>query len=229
MIDKAYILAFSDEKMNDKAEFNRFIIPVNPENMARTFKIEREGSQAPGTQNNNPKPSKIVNEDLKFDFILDNTNTIENYAQEHRGKAVTDQITDFLNVTYKMDGKARKSNHLKIIWGKYFSFDCVLTSLNITYNLFSSTGLVLRAKLSVSFEGFVEPTKRIKLENKSSGSLTSVLPPQVLADSFPNVIHKAYKPSGAASNPYMLIAKSNNIVNFRGGNKNNSLILPPLE
>ena len=230
MIEKIYILGFLNEKMTQAANPSKFVIPVNPENMTRTFKIEREGSQAAGTQHNNQKQSKTKNEDLKFDVILDNTNTIENYAQEQRGKIVPDQINDFLDVTYKMVGEVRKPNHLKIVWGTYFTFDCVLTSLNISYNLFDSKGMVLRAKLSVAFEGFVEPTLRVIKEDKSRESLTKVLDPKALMDeSFPHVIHKAYQSTGAAANPYMQVAKNNNIINFRGIKEKSNLILSPLQ
>jgi hypothetical protein len=221
MLEKVIIRAFANNNLTGP-QVGDFVLPINPENMTRNFKIERDNSQAGGNQHNSSKYDKTKSEDLKFDFILDNTNTVENYY--YGGIPVPTQIGSFLSVAYDLKSDTHQPNKVKIIWGKDFVFDCVLESLNITYNLFSLSGEVLRAKLSVSFTGFVSNEKRVRIEGKLDGALTKVVP-LLSEERITDVTQKVYQ----NKNLFMQVAKINNIVNFRGLIPGNNLTLPPIE
>jgi Contractile injection system tube protein len=218
---KITIQAHKNPKMTD-SPLAFFELPINPENMTRTFKIQRDESQAPGTQKNDAKFKKTENEELKFDFILDATNTVEGYLYE--AKSISKQLDKFLEVVYKMNGDKREPNVLKIIWGAEFVFECQMSSLNVTYSLFDPTGLPLRAKLSVSFNSYMESEKRVILEDKKLGTLTTVQN-LVTKPKLGNIAHDVY----SDANVYLQIAKANNMVNFRSLKDAVNLVLPPVQ
>lgn len=221
MIDKVIIQGYKDAELTG-TPVSTFKLPVNPENLARTFKVQRDETQASGTQQNAQKFKRTENEELKFDFTLDATNTIEGYL--YQAKSITEQLDNFLDVVYKMNGEKREPNALKIIWGSEFVFECQMSSLNATYSLFDPTGLPLRAKLSVSFNSYMEAKKRVILEDKKQGALTSVVS-KVVGERLADIVQKAY----SDPNLFLQIAKINNIVNFRGLKETADLILPPIQ
>ena len=221
---KVILRAFDDEKLLHKTkDVPPFTLPINPENMTRTFKIERDNAQAPGNQHTTSKHGRTKNEELKFDFILDGTKTIDTYLLEYAEISVPKQIEAFLKVTYALNGEKRKPNFVKIIWGEEFLFDCVLTSLNITYTLFNADGLVLRAKMSVSFDMFVSAEKRVLEEDKTSEDMTKQIN-LLKEESFLNLFQ------GLETDPtiYLKVAKSNNMINFRDKLTISSIIIPPI-
>ncbi len=205
------------------ASIANFSVPVNPENMTRTLKIEQDQTQSRGSSGRGNGFDEMKAEDLKFDFILDGTKTIEGYGQDLVAKEVSEQIELFLKTTYTMNGKTHRPNYLKIIWGSDFTFDCTLTSLNVIYTLFKPDGLPLRAKLSASFAGHTEPVARILQEDKNSPDLTHVRTVSD-ADKIFNKANEIY----ASPKFYMQVAQVNKLVNFRSLKNVSRLIFPPL-
>ena len=223
MVEKVIIKGFGDSDMTS-AKKGEFVLPINPENMTRSFKIERDTTQAGGNQHTNAQYDVTKSEDLKFDFILDHTNTIEGYSDALKSKTVPEQIKMFLDVAYNLKSDTHQPNKIKIIWGNDFVFDSVLTSLSITYTLFSAEGTVLRAKLSTSFTGYVSPEKRVRIEDKTQGTLTKVLP-KIAGERIADIAQKVYSDPSI----YLQIAKANNIINFRSLKDAVNLILPPVQ
>jgi Contractile injection system tube protein len=223
MMTKVEIKTFSDKTYRSEKKNENFKIPVNPENMTRTLKIEHDHTQSRGSGGNNSKFDMMKSEELKFDFILDGTKTIENYGQDLIEKPVSEQIEAFLKAVYKMDGETHKPNFVKIIWGKDFSFDCVMNSLNISYTLFRPDGVPLRAKLSASFAGFTEPLAQSRKDDKNSPDLTHVHSVNDAEKIF-NKSNQIYKTPML----YMQVARANKLVNLRSLKGVTQLIFPPL-
>jgi Contractile injection system tube protein len=200
-----------------------FIVPVNPDTLSRSFATQQNNTSATGNAENDGKFERMASQQLSFDFILDGTGIIEGYDKSHAKKDVSVQIEHFLNVTYKMNGDIRQPNFIKVVWGQNFTFDCKLESLSISYTLFKPNGEPLRAKLNVSFKGFVNPKKRVEYnEQKNNGDLTKIIE---AADNLANVADSVYNDASK----YLQIAKANGIVNFRGIKEGVELILPPIQ
>ncbi|MET6997344.1 CIS tube protein [Chitinophaga defluvii] len=219
-VEKIVIKGFLDKKQQDEMGIS-FTIPVNPESYARTYKIENESGATAGNQGGAPKYKGTAPEQLKLDFTLDNTGTIEGNILN--GTPVPKQIDQLVKVVYNMQGESHRPGILKIVWGSFFVFDCVLASLEINYVLFNPQGTPLRAKISATFTQYIAPEKRVEKEKKKSPDLTRVIK-ITNGDSLPLLTYRSY---GDATH-YMKVAKANNLVSFRPLRAGDELVFPPI-
>ena len=85
----------------DKNDFRKedknlmFVTPINPETFTKTSHIELELSRAHGQPGTAPKYNSTAPEELKIDFVLDGTKTMEGYVEKYKNMEVTLQIKAF--------------------------------------------------------------------------------------------------------------------------------------
>lgn len=169
---KFEIKSFSDNKFKKDGGKKDFKLPINPETFSRNLKVERDTTKGHGNNQTNPKFVGTAPEELKIEFILDGTGTMEGYLESLKNMPVKDQLKKFVECVYDYDGKIHSPRYLKIHYGSEVKFDCVLTSLDINYTLFNSDGSPLRAKLTANFLQYIDPESRAKKERNSSPDLT---------------------------------------------------------
>ncbi len=213
------IHAYSDKRLQKKT--GEFVLPINPEKYAQTFKVEYDVKPAEGSQGVEGKFKSSAPTDLKLDFVFDGTNTVYGYAQE--GKTVPEQLQAFKAVVYDLSGDIHQPKYLKVIWTD-FVFDCILTELQITYTLFSPDGTPLRAKIGCKFLNYLETERRVLEEGKSSPDLTHVRR-VTQSDTLPLMVNTIY------SDPtlYLEVARVNGLTNFRNVAVGTRLIFPPVD
>jgi LysM repeat protein len=169
-----------------------------------------------------PEYQLTAPEQLKLDFILDNTNTIE--GNVHEGITVAQQVKMLQAAAYWIDSESHRPGRLKIQWGTFFTFDCVLSSMDISYVLFSADGAPLRAKVSVNFIQYVEDTKRVAKENKKSPDLYRSV--RVMdGDTLPMLTYKSYGDPAL----YQKVAYYNELVSVRALQTDQELAFPPVK
>lgn len=224
-LSKVTIIAYSNRELTQKrAKPNdQFLLPINPETYNRTFKMEQEKSSGQNNQGNDPKYVRTAPEELKLDFHLDGTGTVEGYYNNEglENAPVSAQIERFLNIVYYMGGEEHRPPYLKLNWGE-FVFPCVLTNLDINYTLFHANGDPLRAKLSATFLNYIEQEKRVAKEDKRSPDLTHVK--RIQEDSLPLMTYEIY----GDTKYYLHIAKANDLTSFRNIKPSSELVFPPL-
>lgn len=169
---KFEIKSFSDNQFKKDGGKKDFKIPINPENFTRNLKVERDATKGHGNQHTNSKFVGTAPEELKIEFTLDGTKTVEGYLESMKSMAVKDQLKKLLECVYDYDGKIHSPRYLKILYGSELNFNCVLTSLDINHTLFNADGSPLRAKVTANFLQYVAPETRAKKERNSSPDLT---------------------------------------------------------
>lgn len=218
-VTKIVIRPFLNQKQDQRAGED-FTIPVNPESYSQAYKVELKEKPAGGNQGSAPEYKFTSPEELKLDFTLDNTGTIEGNVYE--GTPVPKQVEKLLATVYKMQGEAHRPSILKIQWGSFFTFDCVLSSLDINYVLFRPNGEPLRAKVSATFKQYTEPQIRSRQENKKSPDLTRVI--RVAdGDTMPNLSYKSY----GTPKYYPQVAYANKLMSIRTLRTGDDLVFPP--
>lgn len=218
---KLVIYAYQNKNYSGKRK--KFVLPINPEKYDQTLKIAQDSTQAAGNQGNSSRLNKTPSQTLKLDFVFDGTGTVEYVAKEQEGKDVRTQVVDFLEVVYKFDRKTHQPRFLKLIWGDLYA-ECKLEEVKIDYTLFNPDGSPLRAKLSATFKGYVEPRKRLAEEDKESPDLTHER--MVLeGDNLPFVSYDQY----GSPEFYIQLAQQNNLTNIRSLKVGRRLILPSIE
>lgn len=219
-VEKIVIRPFLNQKQ-DKSAGSDFVIPINPESYAQSYKVEAKEKSTGGNQGSAPEYKFTAPEQLKLDFTLDNTGTIEGNILN--GTEIREQVDKLLNTVYKMQGEAHKPAILKIQWG-LFTFDCILATLDINYVLFKPNGEPLRAKVSASFTQYVEPKKRVAKEDKHSPDLFRSVK-VADGDTLPLLCYKNY----ADPAYYMQIAYYNDLVSVRTLRTDDELAFPPVK
>ncbi|HEY0612392.1 MAG TPA: hypothetical protein VGD35_22110 [Chitinophaga sp.] len=218
-VTKIVIRPFLNQKQ-DQSAGEDFTIPVNPESYSQAYKVELKEKPAGGNQGSAPEYKFTSPEELKLEFTLDNTGTIEGNVYD--GTPVPKQVEKLLGTVYKMQGEAHRPSILKIQWGSFFTFDCVLSSLDINYVLFKPNGEPLRAKVSASFKQYTEPQIRSRQENKKSPDLTRVIKVSD-GDTLPNLSYKSY----GTPKYYPQVAYANKLMSIRTLRTGDDLVFPP--
>lgn len=226
-IEKIAIRAYLDrlfEKPNPKAP-QPFYLPVNPENYSQSLKVVADNRRGHGDQKTDPSYISTAPEELKLDFFFDGTEAIENYKYTDPSKrSVRQQMNQFLETVYKMEGQIHRPNFLKIQWGKNLTFKCILSSLDIQYTLFEANGDPLRAKVSATFHDYVAKEVREKEEKKHSPDLTHNRMVKA-GDRLDLMTHDIY-----ADTKYLLqVAKFNKLRTIRRLKPGAALAFPPIE
>jgi nucleoid-associated protein YgaU len=223
-LTKLEFKAFTDKKLNSPASPASFVVPVNPESFGRNLKVKHEEKAAQGSQGTDLKYKGTEPEDIKFEFTLDGTKTIEGYEASLRNKPVDQQLDDLLRTVYYMNGAIHRPHYLRVIWGKHFTFDCVVTSLDVNYTLFDPSGTPLRAKISVSLKEHVEQNKRTRQEDKQSPDLTHVRTLNA-GDSLQLMAYRLY----GSKQLYLQAARANGLTSFRNLPAGQELVFPPID
>ena len=228
-LTKVQLTAYEDKALS-KQFGEPFFLPINPEQLSQSFKVEYEKAQAQGSQQTDPKFKYTPPQEIKLDFTLDGTGVVRDSAQPGNVQQdVTTQVQTLLNLAYVMNSSTHKPNYLRMTWGNFpFNnrnvFDCLLTDLQINYTLFDPTGKPLRAKISSTFCSYVEQDFRVREEGKESPDVTHRRK-VTASDTLPLMVYDIY----GDPNYYLAVAKVNRLVNFRKLRTNSNLQFPPVE
>lgn len=230
---KLKIKAYSDERFSEEISEGEFKSLLNPDKYTFNYKIEQNNNQASGTSSSAVRFNKIPPENLDLEFVFDRTGIVVDYGSpstdaddkvyKDEGNGIIDDIEKFKRVVFDYNGDKHRPNYLVISWGTLL-FKGTLTEMNITYKLFKSDGLPLRASVRAKFKGFVEDNLRVARENNSSPDLTHVRMVKE-GDSLPLMTYRIY----GDPKYYLEVAKANGIANFRKLKAGQMIVFPPIE
>lgn len=153
-LEKLLIQSFADRKFRREDPARKFVVPINPESFTKNLKISADTQRAHGSPGAEVRYRSTAPEELRLEFVLDGTKTMENYGgenKEYKSKAVHDQLEDFLKCAYNLDGAIHRPRFLIVLWGTEINFRCVLSNLDVNYTLFEPDGSPLRAKITATF------------------------------------------------------------------------------
>lgn len=226
-VEKIRIFAYTDKQLNNlnKSVNQPFYIPLNPENYSKNFKIETDNRKGLGNQGTDPRYMWTDSEELKLEFILDGTGAIENYKYtDPSKKSAKDQFNLFLKTVYQIESKSHRPNFLKVHWGEYLKFPCILSSLEVNYQLFESNGDPLRIKLSATFLNYLASEERAARARLQSPDLTHERETKA-GDRLDLMTHDIYNDT-----KYLLqVAQVNGLTTFRQLDSGMKLRFPPID
>jgi hypothetical protein len=158
------ITAYTDAAYSAKGD--EYSVLVNPDQITFNYKIDNTRQKVPGTGANTLKFVGVEPETVSFDIMFDTTGVIPGSTGD-----VYAQIEAFRKVTYIYNGTIHRPNYVQLSWGSIV-FKGVLTTLNVTYTLFSPQGMPLRAKASVTFEETLDPVTLARQDDRQSPDMT---------------------------------------------------------
>jgi hypothetical protein len=182
-----------------------------------TFNTQQPaGSTAVDPKYNGTQPSRF-----SIEFTIDATG-VSSDLEIPVPIPIPVQVLLFNSVTLDVSGDIHRPNYLIVQWGTFIR-ECVLVSSRITYNLFDTFGIPLRAKINATF---VERagSKLNQIANMfSSPDLThSKLVRE--GDILPLMVYREYK----NQDYYLQVARVNNLKNFRKLQSGTTINLPPI-
>lgn len=233
-LEKLIIISFRDKNFTDEVKDSRFTAPINPESFTKNFKVERDARAAHGSSGRDPKFTSTGPQELKLEFILDGTGTMEGYVEVENKKkgpnnkepylSVHDQLEAFLKCVYDYDGDIHSPRYLIVYWGSEIKFPCVLTNLDVNHTLFDTKGFPVRVRLNATFMGYITPQSQAALKRISSPDLTHYRKTK-LGDRLDLLTHRIY------NDPRFLlqVAKSNGLSTIRRLIPGKDIYFPPFD
>lgn len=213
MLSKLKILGFRDKELRTKV--SEYSLQINPESYSHTHSAEFGQNEGVNTAGGVLKFNTHPQQTLKFDFTLDSTGVVPGVS------SVPAEIKKFKDLVYTYQGKIHSPNYLKVLWGG-LAFNCMLASMDVTYELFSPSGKPLRAKLAASFSQHQTP-KEIELRaGKKSADLTHA-EVVVAGTTLPLMTHRVYDNSEL----YVHVARANDLNDLMHLAIGSEIRLPP--
>jgi hypothetical protein len=157
---------------------------------------------------------------FSIEFILDATGVSSDL--EIPAIPIPVQVLLFNAVTLDISGDIHRPNYLIIQWGTFIR-ECVLVNSRITYTLFDSNGIPLRAKVNATFLERTDSKLNQIASMFSSPDLTHSR--MVLqGDILPIMVYRIYK----TPDYYLQVAKANKLKNFRQLEPGTTINFPPI-
>jgi hypothetical protein len=228
-LSKVSIQAYNDKALKG-AVVKTFTLPVNPETYTQNYKVEYDSKKGHGNHSTDSRFKSTAPEELRLDFFFDGTGTIEGYGNEKKYdeakgpyKSVQDELKDFLDTVYKMNGEIHRPRFLQITWGT-FKFSCILKNLDLNYTLFRADGTPLRIKIAATFLNYIAQDERVAREAKKSPDLTRIRNAKQ-GERLDLMTSEVYN-----TPQYVLqVAKANNLSSIRQLKQGQELRFPPLD
>ncbi len=239
-LEKMVITAL--EAPDNDSEISSVSVLYNPTSFSQSLKA----TFAEVKTDNQPAPRSIFRgmtaETLSLEFLFDATGaSISEGAKpavsgdhteigkviEESGdpgqRDVVDAIDAFLGVAWKYDGEVHQPRQIKVNWGK-LEFIGYMHTANITYKLFNSSGLPIRATVSATFSKNTDPVTAEAEAKKKSPDLTRIITVKE-GDTLPLLAQKYY----GQESLYLEIARVNKLKNFRKLSSGEKLYFPPID
>ncbi|MBL0341300.1 MAG: hypothetical protein IPP71_10400 [Bacteroidetes bacterium] len=198
--------------------FVPFVAMLNPENFSIKEDIQWVKDCAPGAAGSNSTYNLTRPRSFSIDLTIDGTG-INTYGVKI---PVTAQVALFRAVTTNIQGAIHRPAYLMVQYGTFIC-TCLLVSSTVTYSMFDSYGLPIRAKISAQFEERTVGALNTILAMLSSPDLTHAVTVKE-RELLPLLTQKIYK----NQHYYLQVARVNRIKNFRKLKGGTTLSFPPV-
>jgi LysM repeat protein len=220
-LEKLKIIAYDNRERSRNPK--TFTVMFNPHTISLRHENKLNSQQGSGTTGGMQEYAYSRPGTLNLDLVCDGTGVAD---FSNKPPVVAEQIKQFLDLCFRMDGDLHEPKFLKIQWGKgeLANFDCRLLSADIEYTLFDRNGEPLHATLKTAFVADIDPNKRVALENKHSPDLSHTRIVKS-GDTLPLLTKEIY----GSSRYYLRVAQLNGIDDFRDLRPGQQIVFPPLD
>ena len=199
-----------------------FEVMINPAGYNHGFTIKSNKKEPLGNAGSDARFSGVRPETVGFEIVIDGTGVVNLPIPGLGSPDVKTQVQQLKDVVYTYDGTSHAPNHVRLLWGSLIFFG-TLDTMSVEYTLFKPSGEPLRAKVKLSFSGFVSKEEESLRASRSSPDLDHIIEVKS-GDTLPLLCYRVYQDSTY----YAEVAKVNNILNFRDLSPGDRLHFPPL-
>ncbi|MDW3211150.1 MAG: LysM peptidoglycan-binding domain-containing protein [Reichenbachiella sp.] len=207
------IEGYKDE--NFSSQVGSYTAMLNPESYSHSLNVQYSEEQGAGTPDASIKYEKSTPSSVNFDLVFDATGVVDKNRTD-----LTSEITKFKKVAYDYNGSIHSPNFLKLIWGKAMLFKCRLTTMKINYTLFKPDGSPLRAKVSVTFKEFQNPSEAMEDNSPDMTHVKTV----IAGEQLPALTYDVYQDESQM----LMVAEHNKLDTLMHIKPGTKLYFPPL-
>ncbi|MGD8588101.1 MAG: peptidoglycan-binding protein, partial [Chromatiales bacterium] len=172
-------------------EGESFEVMLNPSSYTHAYSIGYNKKETQGQLGSDTKFSGVKPEKVDLEIVLDGTGVV-NLSESASGTPdVKTQVKQLTDIVYQYDGSNHEPNHVRLLWGSLIFFGR-LESMSVDYTLFKPSGEPLRAKVKLSFSGFMSKEEEALRANRSSPDLTHLIEVKA-GDTLPMLCYRVYK------------------------------------
>lgn len=217
-MDKMKITAYTDG--NYKKEAGQMTVQINPKSYQLQKGIQYDKNKEQGNTNNSNTFSGYKAEELSFEIVVDCTGVVPGTAE---GDMAYDKVKTLEDLLYRYKGKIHRPAFVMLAWGTIL-FKGQLKSVRTDYTLFKPDGNPLRAKVALTFIGFMAKEEATKEAAQSSPDMSHLF---VLrgGDSIAALCEEVYGDSTLADE----VARINGLCGFRHVEPGTALLFPHLK
>ena len=228
------IAGYKDITFSSAIDGEGIKLQFNPEELSYSYSIESpDSNNAAGESSPSPVNRDLPSSDFEVSTLVDASGVVP--YQDLNLDPAGDGVMPFIeklkkNVYYYIDD-THAPPYVKITWGKvtestdartcYKAFHGRLKELKIVFNMFSMSGVPIRAKIDMTFEWVEDPTNR---PTGQSPDLTHFIEIEH-GDNLPALCNRIYKDPSF----FMQVAKVNNLSSVYELEPGSRLIFPPLD
>jgi len=196
----------------------KFEAMINPESYNYETQINyNTKDKAIGQPDHDLKYVNHEPESVSFSLYLDGTGVVSTDTD------IAAKITKLKKVIYAYVGTNHEPSRVQITWGT-FIFKGRVQNFSINYSLFKPDGTPIRAKIELSFLGFVDSTESAQKKNASSPDMSHIRT-VFTGSSLPLMCKEIYKDESM----YLEVAKSNGLISFRKLQAGTQVYFPPIK
>lgn len=224
---KLVIKSYAERDFRSEDPRRMFTAPINPESFSQTFKVNVDTQTGHGNAGSEVRYKSTAPEELRLEFILDGTKTMEGYGgsiKDYIDKPVHDQLEDFKRCVYNMDGTIHRPRFLIVHWGSEIDFRCVLSNLDLNFSLFTPDGKPLRVKITATFLRH-KSREEIQAESRTSSPDLTHYRKAGEGDRLDLMTHKIYNDSRY----FLQVGKVNALTSIRKLKPGTDLYFPPFD
>ncbi len=216
LIGKLKIIAFASSKFEmGGPPVGMYPAMFNPETFSVNHRVVYDQASVPGHTSSEPTFRNIETQVFRFDFLVDGTGASGEKREVFADVLLFKYVVGFF-------GEIHRPHYLIINWGTFIA-KCVLSTMNIKYELFRQDGTPLRATISATFLEHTENHLESLIANLSSPDLTHVRVVRE-GDTLPLLTYQIY----GDSSYYHEVARVNQLDDFRNLKVGDELFFPPL-
>jgi len=212
------ITGYTDEGFDTPFSGSPYKVMINPENIKWTRAVEYNSQQAPNTLTPSQKYKSTPADKLSFDIVIDTTGIVDSTRVD-----MATEISSLEDIIFTYNGDIHRPNFVKVQWGEDIVFDGVLESFDTSFTLFKPDGTPLRAKVSLAFSEYIDPSTAENEASKSSPDMTHLVD-VVDGDTMPNLCHRIWDDSTL----FVQAAKFNKLNKFRNLKGGQRVMFPPI-
>ncbi len=212
------ITGYTDEDFQQAFAGQPYTVMMNPESIKWQRAVDYNEQQAPNSGSPSQKYKSTPVEKLNFDITIDCTGIVDSKRID-----MTQEISALESIIYTYNGNIHRPNFVKVQWGKSLVFKGVLKSMDTSYTLFKPDGSPLRAKISLAFSEYIDPSTLEKITGKKSPDITHLVP-VVEGNTLPQLCQKIWNDDSF----YVQVAAFNDLNKFRNLKGGEKLIFPPI-